>query len=140
MSSAALGHRKMIEGVARALEADLLERMAFLGGCAAGLLITDELTRESVRYTEDVDLVVEAVTFGEWTRLEHALVNRGFRRSPEDDVVCRMRLGTLIVDFMPTDERVLGFANRWYALALATAERYPLTPEVTIRLVPSVPM
>ncbi len=46
-----------------------------------------------------------------------------------------MRLDTLIVDFMPQDEQVLGFTNRWYALALETAQSYRLTSELTIPLV-----
>jgi len=135
MTGAAFAHRAMIAAVARALGPDLLARMAFLGGCATGLLIMDELTRESVRYTEDVDLVVAAVSSGQWAQLESTLRKRGFRSSPEDEIICRMRLDTLIVDFMPTVEAVLGFTNRWYALALETAEWYPLTPDLRIRLV-----
>jgi hypothetical protein len=136
MSGAAFKHRAMIEKVARALGADLLVNVAFLGGCATGLLVTDELTRESVRYTDDVDLVVEAVTSGQWAQFESTLRKLGFRSSPEDELICRMRLDTLIVDFMPTVEKVLGFTNRWYALALKTAEWYRLMPaDLSIRLV-----
>ena len=135
MTRAALTHRAMIAAVAEALGPDLLTRMAFLGGCATGLLITDELTRESVRDPEDVDLIVEAVTSGQWAQLGNALRKRGFRSSPEDEIICRMRLDVLIVDFMPTIEQVLGFTNRWYPLALATAEWYSLTPDLRIRLV-----
>ncbi|WP_051088781.1 hypothetical protein [Lamprocystis purpurea] len=125
----------MIATVARALGAELLERVAFLGGCATGLLVTDEVTREAIRHTQDVDLIIGAVTLGEWTRLKRKLELRGFRCSPEDDIICRMRLDTLIVDFMPQDEQVLGFTNRWYALALETAQSYRLTSELTIPLV-----
>lgn len=135
MSGEAQAHRAMIATVARALGAELLERVAFLGGCATGLLVTDEVTREAIRHTQDVDLIIGAVTLGEWTRLKRKLELRGFRCSPEDDIICRMRLDTLIVDFMPQDEQVLGFTNRWYALALETAQSYRLTSELTIPLV-----
>jgi predicted nucleotidyltransferase len=52
----------------------------------------------------------------------------------EDDVICRMRLGELKVDFMPDDENILGFSNRWYAAALKAAGNYRLSDEFTIRL------
>jgi hypothetical protein len=64
------------------------------------------------------------------------LQQHGFRSGPQDGIICRMRLGeSLGVDFMPTDERVLGFTNRWYVQALETAEPFQITPELRIRLV-----
>ena len=44
-----------------------------------------------------------------------------------------MRLGELIVDFMPDDERILGFSNRWYAQGIETAVSHPLTGELEIK-------
>lgn len=35
----------------------------------------------------------------------------------------RWRQGSVIVDVMPTDASVLGFSNRWYPMAIATAQR-----------------
>jgi hypothetical protein len=35
--------------------------------------------------------------------------------------LCRWRKGGLILDVMPTREDILGFSNRWYALAIETA-------------------
>ena len=49
-----------------------------------------------------------------------------------------MRLGDLRVDFMPDDEEVLGFTNRWYKAAVQTATPYELTKEITIQLVTPV--
>ncbi|MDO3383684.1 hypothetical protein [Gilvimarinus algae] len=54
-------HLDMIELVARSLGPDLIEQTAFVGGCTTGLLITDPLTRERVRYTDDVDLIVSVL-------------------------------------------------------------------------------
>lgn len=45
-----------------------------------------------------------------------------------------MRLGPLKVDFMPDDEAILGFSNRWYAKGIETAEIHQLTETLTIRL------
>ncbi len=49
--------------VAKALGDELLLQVAFVGGCTTGLLITDAVTKESVRYTEDVDLITHVVRF-----------------------------------------------------------------------------
>src|SRR5690606_13582234 len=46
-----------------------------------------------------------------------------------------MKLGELRVDFMPDNEDVLGFSNRWYAEALHNAQLYTLTNDISIRLV-----
>ena len=59
---------------------------------------------------------------------------KGFKESLHDDVICRMRLGELQVDFMPDDEEILGYSNRWYAKGLEAAQSYNLNDEITIQL------
>jgi predicted nucleotidyltransferase len=86
-----------------------------------------------VRLTNDVDLIVDLAGYGEWIELEKQLFGKGFTISPQDEVICRMRLGELIVDFMPDDERILGFSNRWYAQGIETAVSHPLTGELEIK-------
>jgi len=130
----------MLQRVAAALGPELLEQVAFVGGCTTGLLITDPVSREAVRYTDDVDLIVHVVGPGNWYRLQHDLGGRGFRTSPEDEVICRTRLrdGTgpdLIVDFMPDDAAILGFSNCWYADALREATDHVLPDGTVIRVV-----
>ena len=105
----------MLETVAEAIGDDLRDRLVFVGGCTTALFITDPITLEDVRLTNDVDLIVDLAGYGEWIELEEQLFGKGFTISPQDEVICRMRLGELIVDFMPDDERILGFSNRWYA-------------------------
>lgn len=134
MTSAHDQLRWMIETVALALGEKLLTKMAFTGGCTTGLLITDEVTKEFVRYTNDVDLIVEVVGYADWAALQAQLIERGFSLNPEDTVICRMRLGELMVDFMPDDPAVLGFSNRWYKQAFAKAVDYPLMHNLDIRL------
>ncbi len=124
----------MIGAVAKALGPALVKRTAFVGGVTTGLFITDDFAREGVRFTDDVDLIVDIVGHGKWIQLQEDLRSRGFSESPEDDVICRMRLGTLKVDFMPDDEKILGFTNRWYALGLQTAVDHKLTDGTTIRI------
>jgi len=45
-----------------------------------------------------------------------------------------MCLGGLKVDFMPDDEDILGFSNRWYELGLKTATDLELKDDVVIRV------
>ena len=129
-------HRSMIAAVATALCDDLLQQVAFVGGCTTGLLLTDEFSKEQVRHTDDVDLIVHVVGYAGISKLQQMLRERGFSHAQgEDDPICAMQLGDLRVDFMPDEENALGFTNRWYAEALRTAEPYRVTDPVTIRLV-----
>ena len=58
--------------------------------------------------------------------------------SGETQPICGMRLGGRRVDFMPDDEEVLGFTNRWYKGAMETAMSHALTHEITIQVVAPV--
>jgi len=132
----------MLENVARALGPDLCQQMTFVGGGTTGLLLTDEYTKEQVRYTNDVDHIVHAMGYLGFHSLQKELQDHGFSigitESGETQPICAMRLVNLRVDFMPEDEDVLGFTNNWYKAAMQTAASYSLTREVTIRLVTPV--
>jgi predicted nucleotidyltransferase len=128
-------HRFMIQQVAQQLGSDLLSQVAFVGGCTTGLHLTDEFTKEKVRYTEDVDLIIHVLGYTGWHKFSEQVTARGFKISMEDDVNCRFRLGSLCVDFMPDDENVLGYSNQWYSDALSTAQPYPMDNGIIIRLV-----
>ncbi|MBK8286977.1 MAG: hypothetical protein IPK97_20100 [Ahniella sp.] len=130
----------MLNRVAVALGPELVREVAFVGGCTVGLLVTDQLVRESVRYTDDVDIIVHVLGPGSWYQLEQRLAGLGFQDDPEDTVLCRKRLrdrttGDLIVDFMPNDEKILGFSNRWYTAALMNAVDHALSSGEIIRVV-----
>ncbi len=125
--------RQMLVTVAEALGSDLRARLVFVGGCTTALFITDEITLEDVRATDDVDLIVDLAGYPEWAQLQEQLREKGFKESQEDTVICRMRLGDLKVDFMPDDADILGFSNRWYATGIEKAVACPLTDELSIR-------
>lgn len=131
----------MLKEVAKALGPDMCQQMTFVGGCTTGLLLTDDFTREQVRSTEDVDLIVHVMGAIGFVRLQEQLSQRGFRLSPNDEgddlPICAMKLGELRVDFMPDDD-TLGFSNRWYKDAMATATPYELDAETIINLVSPV--
>ena len=42
---------------------ELRERLVFVGGCTTALYITDPVTLEGVRATDDVDLIVDLAGF-----------------------------------------------------------------------------
>jgi len=68
----------MVEAVAARLGA-LRRRMVFVGGCAAGLLITDPAL-PAIRVTEDVDVVVEVAKLSDYHKLEKQMAAAGFER------------------------------------------------------------
>ena len=116
----------MLETVADALGDELCQQMVFVGGCSTAVLITDEITLQEVRATDDVDLIIDLAGMAQWMQLQERLRDKGFTVSGEDEVICRMRLGNLKVDFMPDDPDILGFTNRWYKEGIYTAIKYAL--------------
>jgi len=133
----------MLQAVADALGPELLQQVAFVGGCTTALLITDAFTLEAVRFTEDVDVIVHVLSHGRWQHMLADLRKRGFHESSLDDITCRMRLkqagwNDLIVDFMPDDAQILGFTNRWYADAVQSASNFSLSSGTVIRVVTAV--
>jgi len=107
--------------------AALLPEVTLVGGCTAGLLITDP-GAASVRATFDVDLVIEAVTYGQYQAFCDKLKALGFSECTDPDApLCRWAHGALRVDVMTVGDGVLGPVNRWYASALRSraATRLP---------------
>ncbi|MHC8399539.1 hypothetical protein ACYZTX_08610 [Pseudomonas sp. MDT1-17] len=128
---------EMLEVVAKALGEDLCQEVAFVGGCTTALMLTDEFSLEEVRYTDDVDLVVHLTGYAQWQKLVEQLKQKGFKQSQQDEVICRMRLGELKVDFMPADAEtanLLGCNNRWFKDGLASAQWHELPSGRRIRL------
>ncbi|HMU87401.1 MAG TPA: nucleotidyl transferase AbiEii/AbiGii toxin family protein [Agitococcus sp.] len=126
---------EMIDVVAQSLGDDLLEKVVFVGGCTTALLVDDVVTLQHIRSTEDVDMIVEVLSKSEYQDLCQKLRQRGFKESVEDDVICRWRLGSMIVDVMPTDQEILGFSNIWYPEAVEFAKSYQLPSNRIIRVV-----
>jgi len=115
---------------------ELADEMVFLGGCAAGLLITDPAA-PSIRITIDVDVIVQVFSKGEYYQLAKKLRQKGFSEDTKADApICRWKSAQgVLLDIMPTDSKVLGFGNQWYQPALQNAENYELENDKTIKLV-----
>jgi len=125
--------KAMLKTVAEALGEELRGRLVFVGGCTTALYITDPVVLEGVRATDDVDLIVDLAGFSEWVELTRSLRERGFTEAADETVICRMKLGALKVDFMPDNEAILGFGNRWYAKGMETAVADRLEEGLEIR-------
>lgn len=123
----------LLEGAVRLLQ-PLLDELVFAGGCATGLLITDPAAG-GIRPTKDVDTITEVASYAEYATLSERLRALGLNEDHiEDAPTCRWRYQDLIIDVMPTDERVLGFSNRWYAPAISSARHMDIAG-LRIRLI-----
>ncbi|MES0396777.1 MAG: hypothetical protein ABUK17_04465, partial [Syntrophobacteria bacterium] len=62
------------------------------------------------------------ISHADYFRLQERLREKGFGESMEEEVICRWKYKEILLDVMPTDERILGFSNRWYADAFRNAQ------------------
>ena len=100
----------------------LTDEMVFLGGCATGLLITDSAA-PPIRGTRDVDAIVQVVSLADYYQLSEKLRVQGFKEDVSEGApICRWLAENVILDVMPTDTKILGFGNRWYAPAMQNSE------------------
>lgn len=131
--SVMLANHRMLEFVATKLE-DIRNDVVFLGGCTTGLFITDPEFPD-VRYTLDVDCIVDVISLNQYHKLEKKLTRQGFKKSMSEDVICRWFYDDVTLDVMPTDENILGFGNRWYKKAIASSIIHHLTDNIDIKIV-----
>jgi hypothetical protein len=126
----------LLETAARAL-GPMCDRVVFLGGATITLWLTDPAARPP-RVTLDVDVVAEVVTLGSYERFQQDLRDRGFAEAAESGVICRWnhpKTG-LILDAVPLEPRLAGFAGKWHRPGVANAERRELPSGRVIRAVP----
>ena len=125
---------ELLTDVARLL-LPLLDELVFVGGCTTALLITDPAAAE-VRPTYDVDSIAEITSYAEYAAFSQRLRQLGFAEDQSEGApICRWAHGEIRLDVMPTDERILGFSNRWYKPAMESAQRVQLENDLTVRVV-----
>lgn len=93
---------------------------AFTGGAIVNLLL-DDPEMGPVRPTDDVDVIVEVVSDGDYAAIEESLRDFGFENAMEGPL-CRWKLEKLVVDVMPTSGERYGLNTQWFTEALETAE------------------
>lgn len=114
---------------------ELADEMVFVGGCATGLLITDQAA-SPIRVTRDVDAIVQVASRADYYQLSDKLRLRGFSEDISDGApICRWVAENIILDVMPLDANILGFGNKWYAPASEHAELISLPSGKSIRMV-----
>jgi hypothetical protein len=113
----------------------VVEEVAFLGGASVALWLSDPASAPA-RVTIDVDVVVVVAGTVQYYALGERLRHQGFSEDATSNVICRWRhRDGAILDVMPTDPAVLGFSNRWYPDAFATAIPVDLPSGLRIRAV-----
>ncbi len=121
--------------VAAKLLGPVLDELVFVGGCATGLLVSDEAAAE-VRPTFDVDAIAEITSYVEYTTFGERLHKLGFTEDASEGApICRWQHGQIKLDLMPLDEKILGFSNRWYKAAMDTANEFEIERDIRIRVV-----
>ncbi len=122
----------MLRQVATELK-PVLPDIVFVGGAITSLFL-DEIDESDVRRTDDVDIIVEVVTYASFARFEESLRSLGFRHSSEHGApICRWNIKGIKVDIMPTRGAILGFRNRWYPMAFDTAVTRRLDTDIELR-------
>jgi hypothetical protein len=122
----------LLIGMAQAM-GPLCERVVFVGGCATGLLLSNPMLMD-VRATEDVDAIVEVATLTGYHRLADELMQRGFKQTMADNTPpFRWYWQRMQLDLVPVDEKVLGFANRWYRAGFSAAMETEVAPGLVLR-------
>jgi len=109
------------------------EQVVFVGGCATGLLITQPLVADA-RATEDVDAIVEVASLVGYHALAAQLMEQGFKQTMADNTPpFRWHWNGMQLDLVPLDEKVLGFANRWYKAGFEAAVTATLPSGLQLR-------
>lgn len=112
-----------------------LGEIAFVGGVTLGLLISDKAAAP-IRGTTDVDVIAEIVTYADYMEFSERLRKANFTEDAgEKPLTCRWHNGDLILDVLPLNKEVLGFTNRWHALALECASSFTLPSGQLIRVI-----
>lgn len=124
----------LLERAASAL-GELGDHVVYVGGATLVLWSTDPAA-QAARPTRDVDVIVEVASRSELIAFDEALRTHGFREDIDEGVIGRWRHGDdLILDAIPSDASLLGFANRWQRAALPHAIHHTLPSGTIVRAV-----
>jgi len=94
---------------------ELVEEILVVGGCSPALILDINISPD-LRPTYDVDIVIQAESYGKYMGFIQKIKEKGFVERPGDPIG-RYASGEIVVDVIPTEADVLGFSNRWYKMA-----------------------
>jgi predicted nucleotidyltransferase len=118
--------------VVREALGDLQNEVVFVGGSTISFY-ADQQTSE-VRETDDVDVIIEALTFSDHAKFEEKIRERGFSPDINSNVKVRYKFKDITVDFMPTTDVVIGFENKWYPDGYKNAIEYNIDNNEMIKI------
>lgn len=118
----------VIRKIAAALQ-ELNERVVYVGGAVVSLYVNDPAA-EDVRPTKDIDISLEIASVGELEEIRESLNKKGFKQSPEDDVICRFRYEDVKVDVMSTKEVGWAPANPWFGPGFNYVEKINIQDKI----------
>jgi len=121
--------------LAKNLLAPLDRKVVFVGGATVHLHI-DDPAATPVRTTKDVDVLIEAASYLEFSQLESALRDHGFEQIMTDESpICRWTKDDLLLDILPTKPEILGFAeSKWFEEGFRHALQHRLPNGELIRI------
>ncbi|WP_259016267.1 hypothetical protein [Emticicia fluvialis] len=110
-------------------------KIVFVGGAVVSLY-ADDLSKEDVRITDDIDVVVEVISRGDYSDIEEQIRSLGFKNDIDSNVICRYKFLGITVDIMPNEEGILGFSNKWYIEGVKNSIDFSLDQETSIQIFP----
>jgi len=109
-------NKTILEKAVKSLD-DLVNDVVFVGGAITELLLTQQ-NYPGIRITQDVDLIIDVVNLNDYYKFSEKLRQKGFYEDRE--IICRWihKANNITIDVMATDEKIIGFSNRWYKEAI----------------------
>lgn len=111
---------------------ELKDKVVFVGG--ATLSLYADRAAPEVRETKDVDILVEINSRLGFYEIDKKLLGLGFKNDTDSKFVGRYLLSELILDVMTTDEKVLGFSNKWYIEGFKTSIDYMIDNKHKVKI------
>lgn len=118
--------------VVREALGDLRNDVVFVGGSTVSFY-ADRETFE-VRETDDVDVIIEVLTYSDHAKFEEKIQKLGFSPDASSKVKVRYKIKGITVDFMPTTDVAIGFENKWYPDGFKNAVEYSIDENETIKI------
>jgi len=109
-----------IKKVSSAVES-IGERAVFVGGAVAQFYVEPNET-ENIRFTKDVDLVFEILSFAQLERIRQKLSDAGFKQTIDNKVLCRFSFSDILVDVMSVSEIGWAPGNLWFKKGFSKAK------------------
>ena len=89
---------------------------------------------DEARPTDDIDIVVELLTYANEVAFEEQLRKIGFENDMKSKVRCRFKFQGIIIDIMSTHDNWSGFNNKWYPDGYKNAMDYTINKDYTIKI------